>query len=125
MWPFRSKDDQNRIQIQLHFWGTVDPTYTVRLCVDKREVLEALGVVIGTDFRLSNIETIPAFRNHGLGTIVVGTLIGAARARRCATFTFENVSPKNSEAIDIYKRFGAVALPADTSTGHADYQVIL
>lgn len=125
MWPFNRQLDQNKIQIHLHFWGDVDPAYTVRLSVDTREVLEALGVVSGSDFRLSNIETVPAFRDHGLATIVVGTLMGAARARRCTTFTFENVSPMNSEAIDLYKRFGATALPEDGATGLADHQIIL
>lgn len=124
MWPFRRKPvDVNRIEIYLHFWGEVDPTYTVRLSVGKVEVLEAIGVVQGVDFRLSNIVTVPGFRRKGLATTVVGMLIGAARARRCATFTFENVSPRNPEATTLYQRYGAVALPPRGADGHSDHQL--
>jgi len=126
MWPFSRKLDSNRIEIHLHFWGgEPEPTYTFRLAVDKHEVLEGLGLVQGSDFRLSNIVTVPAFRRKGFGTTVIGTLIGAARARQCATFTFEDVSPKNIEAIGIYRRFGAVALPPNERNGHSDYQIRL
>lgn len=126
MWPFSRKLDSNRIEIHLHFWGDEpEPTYTFRLAVDKHEVLEGLGLVQGSDFRLSNIVTVPAFRRKGFGTTVIGTLIGAARARQCATFTFEDVSPKNTEAIGIYRRFGAVALPPNERNGHSDYQIKL
>jgi ribosomal protein S18 acetylase RimI-like enzyme len=126
MWPFSRKVDLNKIEIHLHFWGgEIDPTYTVKLSVDKLEVLEGLGVVQGSDFRISNIVTVPAYRRKGFGTTVVGTLIGAARARRCSTFTFEDVSPRNIEAINIYLRFGAVALPPKEAGGHCDYQIRL
>lgn len=124
MWPFSKTMDLNRIEIHLHFWGDVDPSYTVKLAVDKHEVLEGLGVVQGRDFRLSNIVTVPAFRRKGYGTTVLGTLIGAARARQCSTFTLEDVSPHNTEAIAIYQRFGAVALPPNDN-GHNDYQIKL
>lgn len=126
MWPFSRKVNLNKIEIHLHFWGgEIDPTYTVKLSVDKLEALEGLGVVQGADFRLSNIVTVPAYRKKGLGTTVVGMLIGAARARQCATFTFEDVSPRNIEAIKIYQRFGAVALPPKDTEGHSDYQIRL
>jgi GNAT superfamily N-acetyltransferase len=125
MWPF-SGMDLSKIEIQLHFWGgEVDATYTVRLSVDKHEVLEGLGVVQGSDFRLSNIVTVRPFRRKGFGTTVVGTLIGAARARQCSTFTFEDVSPRNIEATSIYQRFGAVPLPPKEPGGHSDYQIRL
>ena len=126
MWPFRKKLDLNKIEIHLHFWGgESDPTYTVKLSVDKLEVLECLGFIQGSDFRLSNIVTVPAFRQKGFGTTVIGTLIGAARARQCTTFTLEDVSPRNTGAISIYQRFGAVALPPKASNGHSDYQIRL
>ena len=126
MWPFSRKLDLNKIQIHLNFWdGEVDPTFTVRLSVDKHEVLEGVGVVQGSDFRLSNIVTVPGYRNKGLGTTVVGTLIGAARARQCSTVTFEDVSPRSIEAINIYRRFGAVALPPKETGGRSDYQIRL
>jgi ribosomal protein S18 acetylase RimI-like enzyme len=126
MWPFSTKLDLNKIQIHLNFWGgEMNPTFTVRLSVDKHEVLEGVGCVQGSDFRLSNIVTVPAYRDKGLATTVVGTLIGAARARQCSTFTFEDVSPRNLEAIDMYQRFGAVALPPNDAGGHADYQIRL
>jgi len=127
MWPFRKKTlDLNKIEIHLHFWGDEsEPTYTVKLSVDKLEVLECLGFIQGSDFRLSNIVTVPAFRRRGFGTTVVGTLIGAARARQCSTFTLEDVSPRNTGAINIYQRFGAVALPPKPSNGHSDYQIRL
>lgn len=97
----------------------------MKLSVDKLEVLECLGFIQGSDFRLSNIVTVPAFRQKGFGTTVIGTLIGAARARQCTTFTLEDVSPRNTGAISIYQRFGAVALPPNASNGHSDYQVML
>lgn len=126
MWPFSRKLDLNKIEIHLHFWGSgIDPTYTVKLSVDKHEVLEGLGFIQGSDFRLSNIVTVPTFRKKGFGTTVIGTLIGAARARQCATFTLEDVSPRNTGAISIYQRFGAVALPSEKPDGHADYQIRL
>lgn len=126
MWPFGKTLDLNKIEIHLHFWGSeVDPTYTVKLSIDKVEVLEGVGVVQGSDFRLSNIVTVPTFRRLGFGTTVIGTLIGAARARRCATFTLEEVAPGNTGAISIYQRFGAIALPPKKPGGHADYQIKL
>lgn len=126
MWPFSKKVDLNKIDIHLHFWGCEsDATYTVHLSVDRLEVLEGLGVVQGSDFRLSNIVTVPAYRRKGYGTTVVGTLIGAARARQCSTFTFEDVSPRNIEATNIYRRFGAVALPPKEIGGHTDYRILL
>ncbi len=125
MWPFNTEVDLNHIDIHLRFWGDADPAYTVRLTVGKREVLEAVGVVQGGDFRLSNIVTVPSYRRKGLCTLVVGTLIGAARARQCSTFTLEDVSPRNIEAISIYQRFGAVAMKPREPGGHADHQVML
>lgn len=125
MWPFSEKLDLNKIEIHLQYWGgESDPSYTVKLSVDKVEALEGVGVIQGSDFRLSNIVTVPALRRRGYGTTVIGTLIGAARARQCATFTLEDVSPKNTGAIAIYQRFGAVALPPN-SNGHSDYQIKL
>lgn len=126
MWPFARKVDANRIQIQLDFWGDpADPSFTAKLIAANQTVVEAVGTIQGSDFRLGNIKTEPAFRQKGYGTTVIGTLIGAARARRCATFTFEDVSPKNSVAIGIYLRLGAVVLPAKAGGGHADYQIKL
>jgi len=126
MWPFARKVDANRIQIQLDFWGDpADPSFTATLTAQKQTVVEAVGAIQGSDFRLGNITTEPAFRKKGYGTTVIGALIGAARARRCATFTFEDVSAKNAEAIGIYLRFGAVALPPKEVGGHADYQIKL
>ena len=126
MWLFGSKGDSNKIEIHLEFWGgEVDPSFTVRLVSDKQTVLEGVGVVQGSDFRVSNIKTEPAYRRKGFGTTVIGALIGAARARKCTTFTLEEVSPKNSEAIDMYLRFGAVALPPKKVGGHVDYQIQL
>lgn len=124
MWSFSKTMDLNRIEIHLHFWGDTNPSYTVKLAVDKHEVLEGLGVVQDRDFRLSNIVTVPAFRRKGYGTTVLGMLIGAARARQCGTFTLEDVSPHNAEAIAIYRRFGAVPLPPNAN-GHNDYQIRL
>lgn len=126
MWPFSRKLDPNKIEIRLHFWGDeTDPTYTIHLAVDGHEVLEGLGIVQGSDFRLSNIVTVPGFRRKGFGTTVIGTLIGAARARRCSTFTFEDVSPRNAEATGIYRSFGAVAQRPNEKNGHSDYQIRL
>lgn len=126
MWPFARKVDPNRIEIHLDFWGDPDdPSFTVKLMAMNQTVVEAVGGIQGSDFRLGNIKTEPAFRKRGYGTTVIGTLLGAARARRCSTFTFEDVSSKNTEAISIYLRFGAVALPPKQAGGHADYQIKL
>lgn len=126
MWPFARKVDPNRVDIRLDFWGDPgDPSFTARLLAQNRTVVEAIGCIQGPDFRLGNIKTEPAFRKHGYGMMVIGTLIGAARARLCTTFTFEDVSPKNVEAISIYRRFGAAALPPKEASGHADYQIRL
>jgi len=125
MWPF-SRIDLNKIDIQLQFWGGErDVPYTARLSVDGIEVVEALGVIQGSDFRLSNITTVPIYRKKGFGTTVVGTLIGVARARQCTTFTIEDVSPRNIEATQLYRRFGAVPLPPRETDGHAEYQIQL
>jgi len=125
MWPFRSKDNSKKIEIHLRFWGEENPAYTVHLLVGRLEVLEAQGVIQGSDFRLSNIVTLAAFRKKGYGMTVVGMLMGAARARDCATFTFEDVSPHNIEATSIYRRFGAVSLPPKHPGGHSDCQIKL
>jgi len=125
MWPF-SRTDLNKMDIQLQFWGgEIDVPYTARLSVDGIEVVEALGVVQGSDFRLSNITTVPIYRQKGFGTAVVGTLIGVARARQCSTFTIEDVSPRNIEATRLYRRFGAVPLPPKEIGGHSEYQIML
>jgi ribosomal protein S18 acetylase RimI-like enzyme len=125
MWPF-SRPDLDKIDLHLQFWtAEPDTPYTLRLTVDTLDVVEALGVVRGADFRLSNISTVPAFRGKGLASLVVGTLIGAARTRQCATFTIEDVSPRNPAANRLYQRFGAVALPPRESDGHSDYQIQL
>jgi GNAT superfamily N-acetyltransferase len=102
-----------------------DTPYTLRLTVDKLDVVEALGVVRGSDFRLSNIATVPVFRGKGLASLVIGTLIGAARTRQCSTFTIEDVSPRNPAANRLYQRFGALPLPPRESDGHSDYQIRL
>jgi ribosomal protein S18 acetylase RimI-like enzyme len=126
MWPFGKRNDPNKIEIQLTFWGgELDPSFTVKLLTQGQTALEAIGFIQGTDFRLGNIKTEPAFRKKGFATTVVGTLIGVARARQCATFTLEEVSPDNVQAISIYRRFGAVALPPKKPGGHADYQIRL
>jgi ribosomal protein S18 acetylase RimI-like enzyme len=123
MWPF-NRADLDKIDMHLQFWtAEPDTPYTLRLTLDKLDVVEALGVVRGADFRLSNISTLPAFRGNGLATLVVSTLIGSARARRCSTFTIENVSPRNPAANRLYQRLGAVALPPREGDGHADYQI--
>lgn len=93
--------------------------------IDKHEMLEGLEFIQGTDFRLSNIVTVPAYCKNGFGTTVTGTLIGAASARQCATFTLEDVLPKNTGAISVYQRSGAVALPPKEFNGHSDYQIRL
>ena len=77
MWPF-SRMDLNRIDIQLQFWeGETGTPYTARLSVGGLEVVEALGVVQGADFRLTNITTVARYRRKGFGTTVVGTLLAA------------------------------------------------
>lgn len=125
MWPF-SREDLDKIDMHLQFWtAEPEPPYTLRLTIDKLDVVEALGVVRGSDFRLSNISTVPAFRGNGLATLVVGTLLGAARARRCSTFTIEDVSPRNAAAVRLYRRFGAIALPPREGDGHANYEIRL
>ena len=126
MWPFARNRHPNRIGIQLDFWGEpAAPSYTAKLLVGDQTVVEAIGFIQGADFRLGNIKTEPDFRRRGYAMTVIGTLVGAARARRCATFTFEDVSPHNVEAIAIYRRLGAVALPPQQPGGHADYQIQL
>jgi GNAT superfamily N-acetyltransferase len=125
MWPF-NRVDLDKINLHLQFWtAETDTPYTLRLTVDKLDVVEALGVVRGSDFRLSNITTVPVFRRKGLASLVIGTLIGAARARRCSTFTIEDVSPRKPAATRLYQRFGAIALPPREGDGHSDYQIRL
>jgi hypothetical protein len=69
MWPF-TRPDLDKIDLHLQFWtAEPDTPYTLRLTVDKLDVVEALGVVRGSDFRLSNIATVPVFRGKGLGLI--------------------------------------------------------
>lgn len=126
MWPFDRKLDLNRIEIRLHYWGgPEDPSYTVHLAVGGHEVLEGVGLICGKDFRVSNIVTVPAFRRKGYGTLAIGTLIAAAQARQCSTFTLENVSPRNVEAVSLYRRYGAVVLPPAEPGGHSDHQITL
>lgn len=126
MWPFSSKLDQNRIEMRLHYWGGPDEAgWTFKLAVGGHEVLEAVGQVRGQDFRVSNIVTVPAYRRRGHGTLAIGTLMAAARARGCATFTLENVSPRNIEAVNLYRRHGAVVLPPAEPGGHSDHQITL
>lgn len=126
MWPFARKNNPNRIEIQLEFWGEpAAPSYTATLMAGNQTAVEAIGFIQGADFRLGNIKTEPDFRRHGYGMTLIGTLLGAARARRCATFTFEDVSPHNVEAIAIYRRLDATALPPKQPGGHADYQIQL
>lgn len=126
MWPFSKKLDPNRIEIRLHYWGGPDePAWTFKLAVGGHEVLESVGGVRGTDFRVSNIVTVPSFRRRGYGTLAIGTLIAAARARGCHTFTLENVSPRNVEAVNLYRRYGAVVLPPAETGGHSDHQITL
>ena len=125
MWPF-TRPDLDKIDLHLQFWtAEPDTPYTLRLTVDKLDVVEALGVVRGSDFRLSNIATVPVFRGKGLASLVIGTLIGAARTRQCSTFTIEDVSPRNPAANRLYQRCGALPLPPRESDGHSDYQIRL
>ena len=126
MWPFSRKLDQNRIEMRLHYWGGPDEAgWTFKLAVGGHEVLEAVGQVRARDFRVSNIVTVPAYRRRGYGTLAIGTLIAAARARGCATFTLENVSPRNIEAVNLYRRHGAAVLPPAEPGGHSDHQITL
>ena len=126
MWPFTQTEDPDKIDIQLDFWGDAGaPSFTVKLVTEDQTALEGFGEIRGTDFRLCNIKTHPAYRQRGFCTTVVGTLIGAARARRCTTFTLEDVSLNNPEAIAVYQSFGAVALPPGKPGGHADYRLTL
>ena len=126
MWPFAETVDPDKITIHLDFWGdAAAPSFTVKLVTENQTVVEGFGEIRDTDFRLCNIKTDPAYRQRGFGTTVVGTLIGAARARHCTTFTLEDVSPANTEAIAVYRSFGAVALPPKKAGGHADYQLTL
>lgn len=126
MWPFSRKLDTNRIEMRLHYWGGPDePTWTFRLAIGGHEVLEGVGLIEGHDFRVSNIVTVPAFRRQGYGTLAIGTLIAAARARGCRSFTLENVSPKNVEAVNLYRRHGAVVLPPAEEGGHSDHCISL
>jgi ribosomal protein S18 acetylase RimI-like enzyme len=118
--------DLSKIDIQLQFWGSgIDTPYTLRLSLGKMEVVEALGVIQGSDFRLTNITTVPVYRKKGFATTVVGTLIGVAKSRQCSTFTIEDVSPRNIEATSLYRRFGAVAMPPKEVGGHSEYQIRL
>lgn len=126
MWPFSKKLDQNRIEMRLHYWGGADePTYTFKLVVGGHEVLESIGLISGKDFRVSNIVTVPSYRRQGYGSLAIGTLIAAARARGCTTFTLENVSPRNVQAVNLYRRYGAVVLPPEVEGGHSDHQITL
>lgn len=126
MWPFSKKLDQNRIEMRLHYWGGADDlTWTFKLAVGGHEVLEGIGLVRNGDFRVSNIVTVPDYRRQGYGTLAIGTLIAAARARKCSSFTLENVSPKNVEAVNLYRRHGAVILPPQEEGGHSDHRISL
>jgi len=126
MWPFSKKLDQNRIDMHLHYWGVADePAWTFKLAVGGHEVLESVGLVRNGDFRVSNIVTVPTWRRQGYGTLAVGTLIAAARARGCGSFTLENVSPKNVEAVNLYRRHGAAVLPPVEAGGHSDHRIAL
>lgn len=125
MWPF-TRPDLDRFSLHLQFWrNEPDTPYTARLAVDGLDAVEAVGVVRGADFRLAEIRTAEVFRRHGLASMLVGTLIGAARARRCTTFTIEDVSPRNPAANHLYQRFGAQPLPPRAVDGHRDYQIRL
>ena len=122
MWPF-TRADLDKIDLRLQFWrAEPDTPYVARLFLGGLEAVEALGVVREDDFRLATIGTVAAYRGQGLASMVVGMLIGAARAQRCATFTIEDVSPRNPAANRLYQRFGAVALPP-LANGHSDYQI--
>ncbi len=124
MWPFSKKLDQNRIEMRLHYWGGADePTWTFKLAVGGHEVLESVGSVRRGDFRVSNIVTVPTYRRKGYGTLAIGTLIAAARSSGCSSFTLENVSPRNVEAVNLYRRHGAVILPPEQEGGHSDHQI--
>lgn len=126
MWPFSKKLDKNRIEMRLHYWGGADePAWTFKLAVGGHEVLESVGLIHGRDFRVSNIVTVPDYRRQGYGTLAIGTLVAAARARGCSSFTLENVSPKNVEAVNLYRRLGAVVLPPEVVGGHSDHRITL
>ena len=71
MWPFARKVDPNRIEIHLDFWGDpASPSFTARLLAENQIAVEAVGAIQGSDFRLGNIKTEPAFRKKGYGTTV-------------------------------------------------------
>lgn len=124
MWPFSTKLDMNRFEMRLHYWGAADePAWTFKLAVGGHEVLESVGAIRHGDFRVSNIVTVPAYRRQGYGTLALGTLIAAARARGCNSFTLENVSPRNVEAVNLYRRHGAVVLPPAEEGGHSDHRI--
>lgn len=124
MWPFSRQLDTNRIEMRLHYWGGPDePAWTFKLAVGGHEVLEGVGQIQRQDFRVSNIVTVPMYRRRGYGTLAIGTLIAAARARGCRSFTLENVSPKNVEAVNLYRRHGAVVLPPAEVGGHSDHRI--
>ena len=118
MWPFKRRcarpagivdSDDRDLQLNVS-WndGPLLSGFKLIAYLGGHQVGAAHGTYCaGHQFRLTKIEVPDTHKGKGFGTIMIGTLIGAAHTHKCRHFVFEGVSNTNLRAIRLYLRFGA------------------
>lgn len=90
---------------------------------------QAIGQAHGTyeagkEFRLTKIDVFAQHKGMGLGTIMIYTLIGAAKTKKCTKFIFEGVSDTNFNAVRLYMKHGAQASKPKLCEDKTDYEIL-
>lgn len=137
MWPFkcRAKSNMNTdsttdaLSLKLT-WSSSVVVEGFSLVTYLGEEGEAIGKVHGTyetgkEFRLTKIDVFDPHKGKGYGTIMIHTLIGTAKTKKCTKFIFEGVSDSNVDAVRLYVKHGAKAAMPKLCEDKTDYEMAL
>jgi len=136
LWPFKCcakigktmcliAEDDDTFSLKLSWTPAIVGTnFSLKACIGPKPIGKAHGTCEAKKtFRLTKIGVYEPYRKNGYGTIMINTLIGAAKTKKCAAFIFEGVSDTNVSAIKLYKSLGAKASSSKLCKDKTDYEL--
>lgn len=138
MWPFKccaksekntnsTIEDSDAFSLKLA-WSVSAATegFSLDAYLGNQAIGKAHGTYeAGKEYRLTKIDVFAPHKGKGYGTIMIYTLIGAAKTKKCTKFIFEGVSDTNVDAVRLYTKHGARASTPKLCNDKADYEISL